>query len=226
MWCCAGDEVPNHPVDATFRTVSKAKNGCSVCWTVAISNVLNYSLRRAAGVGGPRRVATRKVYSEVFTDTGYHTYAPITRAARAFFRDSRAILPDRVDHFASALADELRAGRLVIIEIKTVNGVGHALTALGFRTERELDGTFTAIVAFTDVFYGGARGNTIEAELFYGSPDADEDGKTPKASLSLKLLGGVPGHKIAITGATACGAPKDDVLRKVLAPLAAAAPDA
>lgn len=69
-----------------------------------------------------------------------------------------------MDHFASAVAavaDELRAGRLVIIEIKTVNGVGHALTALGFRTERKLDGTFTA---------------------------------------------------------TACGAPRDDVLHKILSP--------
>ena len=74
-----------------------------------------------------------------------------------------------MDHFASAVADELRTGRLVIIEIKTVNAVGHALTPLGFRMERKLDGTFTA---------------------------------------------------------TACGAPKDDVLRKVLAPLTAAAADA
>lgn len=74
-----------------------------------------------------------------------------------------------MDHFASAVADELRAGRLVIIRDQDRQRRRHALTALGFRTERKLDGTFTA---------------------------------------------------------TACDAPRDDVLRKVLAPLTAAAADA
>lgn len=217
--------VPPCAADAAFDPLTNRTAACRVCWTIAIGNVLNYHLKNARNA---KRVATKKLYNKMFPDQGYHTYAPISRAARTFFTAPRAVVEmARIDRFAGALAGELAARRLPIIEVKTINQVGHALTVVGFRSEALEEGRHKALLTVSDAFYGASYGSPrIEVELFRGEvrnyhlKDPEQENVEENREWSVKTVLGLrflDGNVIEITGATLCGEPREQVLAAILA---------